>query len=88
MRRQPPAKGLAGVDMTDDAARRRIGTRLASPPLLTDEDEAALQAAIAADPDAAELTDAQLARMRPARKVLPPALYAALTRRRPPDAAD
>lgn len=74
--------------MTDDAARRRIGTRLAAPPLLTDEEEAALQAAIAADPDAAELTDAQLARMRPAREALPPSLYAALTRRRPTDAAD
>lgn len=74
--------------MTDDTTRLGIGTRHASLPLLTEAEEAALQAAIAADPDAAELTEAQAARMRPAREVLPPSLYAALTRRRPADATD
>jgi uncharacterized protein (DUF4415 family) len=48
---------------------------------LTDEEEARIQAGIAADPDNPELTDAELARMRPARAVLPPALYAALVSR-------
>jgi uncharacterized protein (DUF4415 family) len=33
--------------------------------------------------DAPELTDAELADMRPAREVLPPEVYAALTRRKP-----
>ncbi|KQT60934.1 hypothetical protein ASG52_16955 [Methylobacterium sp. Leaf456] len=50
-------------------------------PLLDAAEEAVLQASIAADPDAPELTDAELAGLRPAREVLPPALYEALTRR-------
>jgi uncharacterized protein (DUF4415 family) len=52
------------------------------PPEITDEDEARLQAGIAADPDALELTDEQLARMRPARDALPSSLFAALARPR------
>lgn len=55
-------------------------------PMLTDEEEAALQAAIADDPDARELTDDELAQMRPARDALPPSLYAALTKRGRPKA--
>jgi len=35
------------------------------------------------DDDAPELTDAELAEMRPAREVLPPDFYAMLTKRRP-----
>jgi len=46
---------------------------------VTDEEDAAITAAALSDPDCPPLTDAQLARMRPAREVLPPALYAALT---------
>ncbi len=49
--------------------------------MLSDEEEAALQAEITADPDAAEATPEELAQMRPAREAMPPALYAALTRR-------
>lgn len=50
-------------------------------PMLTDAEEAELQARIATDPDAREMTDEELAAMRPASEVLPPALYAALTKR-------
>ncbi|GEO98214.1 BrnA antitoxin family protein [Methylobacterium haplocladii] len=50
-------------------------------PPISDEEEARIQACIAADPDNPELTDEQLAQMRPAREVLPPALYEALTKR-------
>lgn len=49
--------------------------------MLTDEEEAAVQAGIAKDPDNPEFTEEDWARARPAREVLPPALYAALTRR-------
>ncbi len=35
------------------------------------------------DDDAPELTDAELAEMRPAREVLPPDFYAMVTKRRP-----
>jgi len=45
----------------------------------TDEEDAAIRAGIAADPDARELDDEWFTRARPARDVLPPALYAALT---------
>jgi len=45
----------------------------------TDEEDAAILAGIAADPDARELDEEWFARARPAREVLPPALYAALT---------
>ena len=48
---------------------------------LTDAEEAEIQRRIALDPDNPELTDEQLARMQPAREVLPPELYAALARR-------
>jgi len=51
----------------------------------TPEEEAMIQAGIDADPDARELDDDWFARARPAREVLPPALYAALTdKSRPP----
>jgi len=46
---------------------------------VTDEEDAAITAAALSDPNCPPLTDVQLARMRPAREVLPPALYAALT---------
>ena len=51
-------------------------------PELSDEEEARVQAGIAADPDNPEWTDEDFARARPAAEVLPPALYAALTRPR------
>ena len=50
--------------------------------MLSDEEEAQLQEQIAADPDSPELADDELAAMRPATEVLPPALYTALTRPR------
>ncbi len=51
-------------------------------PPITEEEEARIQAGIAADPDNPELTEADFQAMRPAAKVLPPALYEALTRPR------
>jgi len=45
----------------------------------TEEETIAIRAGIAADPDNPEWTDEDFARARPAREVLPPALYAALT---------
>ncbi|AWN50606.1 BrnA antitoxin family protein [Methylobacterium sp. 17Sr1-1] len=60
--------------------------RRASLPPLTDAEEAEIQAGIAQDPDNPEITAEQFARMRPAGEVLPPALYAALTRRGRPKA--
>ena len=57
-------------------------------PLLSAAEEAELQSRITSDPDARELTADELTRMRPAREVLPPALYAALTRREPPASPD
>jgi uncharacterized protein (DUF4415 family) len=53
--------------------------------LNTAEEEAAIQAGIAADPDTAELDDEWFAGARPAREVLPPEVYAGLVamRRRP-----
>ncbi len=50
-------------------------------PPITDEEEAAIQAGIAADPDNPELTDEELANLRPAREVLPPELYEAFKRK-------
>lgn len=50
-------------------------------PPISDEEEARIQAGIVNDPDNPELTDEEFAAMRPAREVLPPELYAALTRR-------
>ncbi len=47
---------------------------------ITDEEEARIQAGIAQDPDNPELTAEELASLRPASEVLPPALYAALIR--------
>ncbi|MDR3056492.1 MAG: hypothetical protein LBU53_14055 [Zoogloeaceae bacterium] len=46
--------------------------------LNTPEEEARIMAAALADPDAQPMTDEPLARMRPAREVLSPALYEAL----------
>ncbi len=51
-------------------------------PMLTDEEEARLQERIAKDPENPELTDEELAAMRPAAEALPPRLYSALTRPR------
>jgi len=51
---------------------------------VTDEEDAAITAAALSDPDCPPLTDKQLARMRPAREVLPPALFAMLTDKRKP----
>lgn len=56
---------------------------------LTDEEEATIQAGIDNDPDAAELSDEELAGMRPAREVLPPEFFDAIeelrrSRGRPP----
>lgn len=45
---------------------------------LTDEEEARIQRGIALDPDSPELTDAELARMRPAHEVLPPEFFRSL----------
>jgi uncharacterized protein (DUF4415 family) len=50
-------------------------------PELTDAEEAAIQAGIAKDPDNPEWTDEDWSRARPAAEVLPPELYAALTKR-------
>ncbi len=56
---------------------------------ISDEEEARIQAAIAADIDSPELTDEELANMRPATEVLPPEFFDAIdemrrTRGRPP----
>ncbi len=48
---------------------------------VTDEEEARIQAGIAQDPDNPELTDEELANLRPAREVLPPDLYEAFARK-------
>jgi len=45
----------------------------------SDEENVAIRAGIAADPDARELDDAWFVSARPAKEVLPPALYAALS---------
>jgi len=45
----------------------------------TPEEEAMIQAGIASDPDNPEWSEDDFARARPAREVLPPALYAAFT---------
>lgn len=46
--------------------------------LPTDEEEARINAGIAADPDLAELDEGFFARARPAREVLPPEVYEGL----------
>jgi len=46
---------------------------------VTDEEDAEITAAALSDPDNPPMTDEDFARMRPAREVLPPELYAALT---------
>lgn len=46
-----------------------------------DEDETRIQAGIDADPDNPELTEQELAAMRPAGEVLPPHIHAALVHR-------
>jgi len=48
---------------------------------ISDAEEARIQAMIARDPDAPEITDAQAAQARPASEALDPALFANLTRR-------
>jgi hypothetical protein len=52
-------------------------------PPISDEEEARIQAGIANDPDNPELTDEEIANLRPAREVLPPEFFEALTRNRP-----
>ena len=47
--------------------------------LNTPEEEAAIQRGIAADPDTVEWTAEDFARARPAKEMMPPALYAELT---------
>ena len=51
-------------------------------PPISDEEEAHIQAGIAADPDGAEMTDEELASMRPAREVLPPEFFKMIERER------
>ncbi len=46
------------------------------------EEDAAIQRGIDADPDNPEITDAQMAEMRPAAEVMPKPLYSELTKRR------
>jgi uncharacterized protein (DUF4415 family) len=60
-------------------------------PPLTDEEEARIQAGIAVDPDAPELTDERLAAMRPATEVFPESFFESIdemrrSRGRPPSA--
>jgi len=50
----------------------------------TDEEDAAITAAALSDPDNPPLDEDWFARARPAKEVLPPALYAALTDRSTP----
>ena len=50
-------------------------------PPISDEEEARIQAGIAQDADNPEMTDEELAAMRPARDVLPPELFSALAHR-------
>ena len=57
-------------------------------PETTDAEEARLQAGIAADPDNPEWSDEDFARAKPAAEVLPPNLFAALTRPRGRPKAD
>ena len=57
------------------------------PPVLSDAEEAELQARMKVDPDAREMTAEELGRMRPARAVLPPAVFEALTKREQIDGA-
>jgi uncharacterized protein (DUF4415 family) len=49
---------------------------------ITDEEEARIQAGIADDPDNPELTEEAIARMRPARDVMPPEFFEAVKRLR------
>ena len=50
--------------------------------LPTDEEDARINAGIAADPDTTELDDEWFARARPAREVLPPNVYEGLAAKR------
>jgi uncharacterized protein (DUF4415 family) len=54
---------------------------------ISDAEEARIQAAIARDPDAPEVTDEQAAQARPASETLDPALFARLTQRGRPRSA-
>lgn len=51
-------------------------------PPITDEEEARIQAGIAADPDAREMTDGELSRLRPARDVLPASFFEGIEKAR------
>ena len=59
-----------------------------SVPMLSDAEEARLQASISKNLDSREPTPDMLARMRPASEVVPPMLYAALIRPRGRPKAD
>jgi uncharacterized protein (DUF4415 family) len=65
--------------MSRETVRTRYGRVFE---LNTPEEDARITAAALADPDAQPMTDEQLARLRPAREVLSPALYEALTAKR------
>ncbi len=68
--------------MTHNSPERRALRRtIKSMPPLTDEEEAAIQAGIARDPDNPELTAQQLAELRPFKEVSPE-LYASIKRSR------
>lgn len=56
--------------MQDDRKRTHLD--------ISDEEEARIQAGIALDPDNPEMTDEELASMRPASEVLPPEFFAAM----------
>jgi uncharacterized protein (DUF4415 family) len=64
--------------MSKETLKTRSGREIV---LNTDEEEAAIRAGIAQDPDNPEWTEEDFARARPAREVLPPALYEALTKK-------
>ena len=62
-------------------ARQSLREAIKSLPPITDEEEARIQAGIASDPDNPELTDEQIAALRPLREVFPD-LHEAIKRSR------
>jgi uncharacterized protein (DUF4415 family) len=72
----------SGAAMTHDSHQRRALRRaIKAMPPLTDEEDAAIQAGIALDPDNPELTAEQMAKLRPFKEVSPE-LYASIKRSR------
>jgi uncharacterized protein (DUF4415 family) len=63
--------------MSKTIVKTRYGREFVMP---SDEEDAAITAAALDDPDAQPMSDEQLARLRPAREVLSPALLAAISR--------